>query len=95
MKARYRKPLIIRGARQVGKTWLIRHFAQKNNKILIELNFEKQLNLVSLFSSNDPAQILMNIKAAFDIPELENALLFLDEIQAAPELISRVLACTK
>jgi len=34
-----RKPLIIRGARQVGKTWLVKHFAKQQNLTLLELNF--------------------------------------------------------
>ncbi len=36
-----RKPLVIRGARQVGKTWIVRHFAQIEDRQLIEFNFEK------------------------------------------------------
>ena len=40
-----RKPLVIRGARQVGKTWLVRYFCQLQEKRLIELNFEKEPQL--------------------------------------------------
>ncbi|HCJ4222374.1 TPA: AAA family ATPase, partial [Legionella pneumophila] len=43
-----RKPLVIRGARQVGKTWLVRHLAEKTGMQLIELNFEKQPSYASL-----------------------------------------------
>ena len=43
-----RKPLIIRGARQVGKTWLIRDLANSQGRRLIELNFEKRPDLESL-----------------------------------------------
>lgn len=39
-----RKPLVIRGARQVGKTWLVRHFAQMQGKKLIEINLESIQN---------------------------------------------------
>lgn len=49
-----RKPIIIRGARQVGKTWLVRDLAAKTKKKLVEINFEKDPNLASLFHSNDP-----------------------------------------
>ena len=38
-----RKPLVIRGARQVGKTWLVRHFAELQGRRLIEINFENSL----------------------------------------------------
>ena len=44
-----RKPMIIRGARQVGKTWLVRELARLHNKKLIELNFE---NKILVFPSN-------------------------------------------
>lgn len=86
-----RKPLIIRGARQVGKTWIIRDLAGSQNKRLIELNFEKRPDLVSLFSSNDPKEILINI-AAFTGLEVNPAktILFLDEIQEAPQLLGKL-----
>lgn len=45
-----RKPLVIRGARQTGKTWLIRDLAQSEKQNLIELNFEKRPDFVSLFT---------------------------------------------
>lgn len=86
-----RKPLIIRGARQVGKTWLVRHFASACHKTLIEINFEKKLSLVSLFESNDPKHILLNLSAHFNQEiDPERSLLFLDEIQAAPAIFSKL-----
>lgn len=86
-----RRPLVIRGARQVGKTWLVRHFAQIGGRKLIELNFERQPALVSLFNSNDPQQILLNLSTILG-QEIapDNSLLFLDEIQAAPQLFSKL-----
>lgn len=86
-----RKPLIIRGARQVGKTWLVRNFVQKIGKKLIELNFEKQPQLLSLFSSNDPKFVLTNLSAAFNQSmNTHEYLLFIDEIQAAPEMLAKL-----
>lgn len=86
-----RKPLVIRGARQVGKTWLVRDLARRNNRRLIELNFEKNPDLAGLFSENDPRKILMNLEAEFEIDIApESCLLFLDEIQAAPELFAKL-----
>lgn len=86
-----RKPLVLRGARQVGKTWLIRHFAEKCGKQLIEFNFEKQPSHASLFEPNDPQQILLNLSAIFNQKiDTEKCLLFLDEIQAVPELLSKL-----
>lgn len=86
-----RKPLVVRGARQVGKTWLIRHFAQSSGKKLIEVNFEKQPALASLFASNDSQQILLNLAASYgqDI-DPQNSLLFLDEIQTTPQIFSKL-----
>ena len=79
-----RKPLVIRGARQVGKTWLVRHFAKSIGKQLIELNFEKEFSLADLFSSNDPEQILLHLSAMTGQRiDPNTCLLFLDEIQTA------------
>lgn len=86
-----RKPLVIRGARQVGKTWLVRHLAEKTGMQLIELNFEKQPSYASLFASNDVNQILLNLSTVLN-QEIDppKCLLFLDEIQAVPQLLSKL-----
>jgi predicted AAA+ superfamily ATPase len=91
LNSKNRKPLVIQGARQVGKTWLVRNFSKSQKKLLIEFNFEKRPDLESLFSSNDPHEILINISAfAGTKIELANTILFLDEIQAAPHLLAKL-----
>ena len=86
-----RQPLVIRGARQVGKTWLVRHFANICELELIELNFERQPKLISLFNTNDPKKILLNLESAFSKTlNVHKTLLFIDEVQAAPELLSQL-----
>lgn len=86
-----RKPLVVRGARQVGKTWLIRHLAAINNKQLIELNFEKNPDYKQYFTQNDPLLIIRYLEAALQCSiDPNESLLFLDEVQAAPELISKL-----
>lgn len=86
-----RKPLVIRGARQVGKTWLIRQLARVEKRQLVELNFEKRPELESLFSSNDPREIMRNVTAAVGQKiQADHAILFLDEIQAAPHLLEKL-----
>jgi uncharacterized protein len=91
LKSSSRKPLVIRGARQVGKTWLIRHLAEMHDLKLIELNFEKRPAYATLFSSNDPEEILANITASLGVKiEPAKTLLFLDEIQAAPHLLAHL-----
>lgn len=80
-----RKPLIIEGARQVGKTWLVEEFASTHYKNVVSINFEKQIYLRDLFKTDfDTDRILTAIKAATHeniIPG--ETLIFLDEIQDA------------
>lgn len=91
ISSKHRKPIIIRGARQVGKTWMVRRLAELSGKQLIELNFEKKAAWRELFSSNEPANILLHLESELNINiQPENALLFLDEIQAAPDLLSKL-----
>lgn len=86
-----RKPLVIRGARQVGKTWLVREFAKSCGRTLIEINFEKHPTYANLFESNDPQQIMLNLSGVFtEQINAETCLLFLDEIQAFPQLLAKL-----
>lgn len=86
-----RKPLVLRGARQVGKTWLVRELANISNKKLIELNFEKDPQLATFFSSNNPHEILLNLSVALNQKiNLSNSILFLDEIQSSPEILAKL-----
>ncbi|MCX7114821.1 MAG: AAA family ATPase [Gammaproteobacteria bacterium] len=91
MTRKERKPLVIRGARQVGKTWLVREFAEKAGLTLIEINFEKRPDRADLFKSNDPQQILLELESALNHPiDPQKSLLFLDEIQAVPFVFSKL-----
>lgn len=87
-----RKPLLMRGARQVGKTWLVHNLAEHNKRELIEINFEKNPRLYNAFTkSNEPKIILRNIELEMSLDiNVENSILFLDEIQAFPELIAKL-----
>lgn len=86
-----RKPLILRGARQVGKTWIVRELAAANGRQLIELNFEQNPRLHTLFIDNDPELTLKNIAQSFNVShDPSKVLLFLDEIQARPELLAKL-----
>lgn len=83
-----RKPLIIRGARQVGKSTLVQLFAAHQGMTLMTTNLERYPTLANTFASNDPEQILQQIEALPRMPAVnESALLFLDELQAVPEAI--------
>lgn len=83
-----RKPLLLRGARQVGKTWAIRHLASTTATQLVEVNFELQPEAKQAFTSLDPAKILQALALlGFPTPEAGRSLLFLDEIQECPQAI--------
>lgn len=84
-----RKPLVIRGARQVGKSFLVRMFAEKSFQNLLEINLETDAAAPSLFASMEPATILPLLEARYGQPVRPGStLLFLDEIQAAPALLA-------
>lgn len=85
-----RKPLIIRGARQVGKTWLMKEFAKTQYEQTIYINFEKNKRLESLFTDDfDAKRIIIALQAeSGSTIHAENTLLIFDEIQAVPEAIT-------
>lgn len=86
-----RKPLVIRGARQVGKTWIVRHLAESTGMQLVELNFEKKPQLADLFKSNNPHVIVRALEQLFALTiDPKNTILFLDEIQEKPELFAKL-----
>jgi predicted AAA+ superfamily ATPase len=83
-----RKPLIIRGARQVGKSTLVELFAKQHQRTLVNVNLERYPELSQVFSTKDPQQILQQIEVLPRLDRISNeTLLFLDEIQAVPEAI--------
>jgi uncharacterized protein len=85
-----RKPLVIQGARQVGKTWLMKEFGRREYQKTAYFNFESSMELKSIF------------KAGFDVPKIvsalgiiaenpiqaEDTLIIFDEIQFCPEAIT-------
>ncbi|MGK5082250.1 AAA family ATPase [Bdellovibrionota bacterium FG-1] len=84
-----RKPLVIRGARQVGKSTMVRSFAKQNGLILHEVNLEKHPALEGVFKSLDVGLILRELAAIVGrtIESGQPCLLFLDEIQACPSVL--------
>lgn len=83
-----RKPLILRGARQVGKSTLVRLFAEEAQRPLVEVNLERFPDLREVFAQNDPAKILNLLEALPRAGSITpDTILFLDEIQAVPEAI--------
>lgn len=83
-----RKPLLLRGARQVGKTFAIRELARELKLPLIEVNFELQPEAKQAFTNPDPVKILTALELlGFPKAEPGQSLLFLDEIQDCPQAI--------
>jgi predicted AAA+ superfamily ATPase len=83
-----RKPLVLRGARQVGKSTLVRIFAKEKGLALHEINLERHLYLGTVFRSGDINAIMGELQGLTgEIRDKERSLLFLDEIQAVPEAI--------
>lgn len=80
-----RRPLILEGARQTGKTWLARELGKREFKYYIEINFEEMQNLRNLFETDfDIQRILSTISAVTNTPIKPNeTLIFFDEIQFA------------
>lgn len=86
-----RKPLIVEGARQVGKTFAVRAFASAAYAATYELNFLERAGLRQIFEGNlSPDDVLAGIRLSF--PEVRyvagGTLIFLDEVQACPEAVT-------
>lgn len=90
LQRKSRCPLILRGARQVGKSTLVREFARKKKLILHEVNLERHVHLNSLFGAFDTRRILREIENIVGQGPIVagGTLLFLDEIQATPQAIA-------
>ena len=83
-KSEKRKPLIIHGARQVGKTYIIKKFGKENYKNLIYVNFETNQEINSQIAENINVKYIINKLELFygEKIEPEKTLIFFDEIQA-------------
>lgn len=84
-----RKPLVILGARQVGKTWLMKEFGKEAYKKCAYVNFEDNDDLRGLFEHDfDIQRIIANLQWTTGITIDEDTLIILDEIQEAPRGIT-------
>lgn len=83
-ESKNRKPLIIHGARQVGKTYIVKHFGKENYENLIYVNFETNQELsMQIADSIDAKYIINKLELFFGEKILpEKTLIFFDEIQA-------------
>lgn len=85
-----RKPLIIRGARQVGKTWLMREFGSRHFSDLVYVNFETNRTAKLLFEQGlDLARIIQGLEIQHGKSiDAKNCLLIFDEIQECPDALT-------
>ena len=82
------KPLLLRGARQVGKSWAVEHLAESFD-YFIEVNFEKRPDMIEVFERvHEVHDLANNLSMLYNTPvEVGKTLLFLDEIQDSPDAI--------
>ncbi len=90
-----RKPLIIRGARQVGKTTLVKLACEEMGLELVEINMEDPQEFTPLLPQNDPHKVFQTIALSKQLREINPAkqLFFFDEAQACPALIPFLRYC--
>lgn len=86
----YRKPLIIEGARQVGKTWIMKEFGKNAYKDTVYINFDSNSQMAELFASDlNTNRLIMGLElyAGRKIDQ-DNTLLIFDEVQEVPKALS-------
>lgn len=89
-ESKHRKPLIIKGARQVGKTWLMKEFGRKAYPDTIYINFDSNSRMAELFSADlNPDRLILGIELyAGKKIDPEKTLLIFDEIQEIPRALA-------
>lgn len=89
-ESKRRKPLIIEGARQVGKTWLMKEFGRKAYADTVYINFDSNSRMAELFSSDlNTDRLIMGIEIyAGKKIDSNNTLLIFDEVQEVPRALS-------
>lgn len=88
--SKYRKPLILKGARQVGKTYILKQFGKENYNDIAYFNFDHDENLYNLFkNTKDPKRILEQLSFVYGKAILPGkTLIFFDEIQECPNALN-------
>lgn len=86
----YRKPLILKGVRQVGKTWVLKEFGKLYYKNIAYFNFDENKEYKQFFETTKSVErILQNLMLASGQKiEAENTLIIFDEVQDCPEVIN-------
>ncbi len=88
-ESKRRKPLVLRGARQVGKTWILREFGKQYFSDCLYVNFERQEEFKQFFqTTKDVHRILTNLSIASGKKITADTLIIFDEIQACEEALN-------
>lgn len=86
-----RKPLVVRGARQVGKSYLIEEFARREFAATLTVNVDRDRSFLQRLVNEPPLRLLQLLEMEYNQRLMPGeALLFFDEIQAVPELLGRL-----
>lgn len=85
-----RKPLVLRGARQVGKTWLMKEFGKSCYQNFVYFNFDEEDELRSIFAANKNPQRILELLAMVSGEKIlqGETLIIFDEIQECPEALN-------
>ncbi len=89
-ESKYRKPLILKGARQVGKTYILKQFGEENYEGVAYFNFDHDEDLYNLFeNTKDPKRILEQLSFIYGKAIMpEKTLIIFDEIQECPNALN-------
>ena len=89
-QSKRRKPLIIEGARQVGKTWLMKEFGRQSYADTVYINFDSNSRMAELFASDlDTDRLIMGLELYVGHKiDPNNSLLIFDEVQECPNIVS-------
>lgn len=88
-ESKFRKPLIIKGARQVGKTWLMRNFGENYYSSVAYINFENNDRMKQLFDKDyDIDRLIFGLQIESNTQIDENTLVIFDEIQEVPKALT-------
>ena len=88
-ESKRRKPLVLLGARQVGKTWILEEFGKSFPDGFVKINFDKQPELHQFFqTTKDVRRIIQTLSIAVGKPITKNTLIIFDEIQECEEALN-------
>lgn len=86
----HRKPLLLKGARQIGKTWIMEAFGQEHFEYCVKFDFDRQLELKSVFrETKSPERLIRELELHCDQPIIPGkTLIIFDEIQECEEALN-------